>query len=200
MSDLEQTRQRRVALITKLREQAEQDVSLLHRYNPFSLYKQVKAMDELSIANDIAHENGNGGDFAMAYGNAKALLALSGVKFPKEPIQRTSEQLEQHIQGVEDLKEEVEQKYFAQKELAAERSMLSKINPARVLASERVFKGFDKLNEMLKQEPEMVSTLDAKYLLSQIEGDIEKTGIDLEQYKERTEKDTEKALYNKEEN
>ncbi len=194
--DLEQTRQRRVDLITKLREQAEQDVSLLHRYNPFSLYKQIKAMDELSIANDITHENGNGGDFAMAYGNAKALLARSGVKFPKEPIQRTPEQLEQHTQSVEDLKEEVEQKFFAQKGLAGERSMLSKMNPAHALASERVFRGFDKLNEMLKASPENVSLIDAKFLLSQIEENIEKSGVDLERYNERAEQ----ALYNKEEN
>lgn len=190
--DLEQTRQRRVALITKLLGESEQ---VLDGYNPLALRKHTKAMDELSKANIIAQENGNAGDFAMAYNNAKALLARAGVQFD-ESIQRTPEQLERHTQDVESLREEVEQKFFAQKGLAGERSMLSKMNPAHALASERVFRGFDKLNEMLKQSPEMVSTHDAKKLLSQIEENIEKSGVDLEQYNERAEQ----ALYNKEEN
>ena len=127
--DLEQTRQRRVALITKLLGESEQ---VLDGYNPFALRKHTKAMDELSKANIIAQENGNAGDFAMAYNNAKALLARAGVQFD-ESIQRTPEQLERHTQDVESLREEVEQKFFAQKGLAGERSMLSKMNPAHAL-------------------------------------------------------------------
>lgn len=161
---------------------------LFDKLNPLKAYQQYKALESLQKASDAKGlDDTYGGDYATNLGMAKSRLQASGVEFPEEKPTLTDEQYAEKKAEIDAIKAKMEEKYFAQDALASERSMMSKVNPKHVMASAKVIKGFDELNQMLKGAVEDIHIYDAKMMLSMIDENIEKAGIDMEAYNARVE-------------
>lgn len=156
---------------------------LLDKLNPFKNYQHLKVLNDLQKAHEAAGlDDVYGGDYAVSLGMAKDRMRASGIEFPEERVALSDQEYANKESEIKALRAEMEGKYFAQDALMNERSGLSKINPKHLLASAKVVKGFDELNQMLKGSVESINIYDAKMMLSIIDENIEKAGVDMEAY------------------
>ncbi|MAI08917.1 MAG: hypothetical protein CMF61_08170 [Magnetococcales bacterium] len=168
---------------------------LLDKLNPVKNYQQLKALNDLQKAHEAAGlDDVYGGDYAVSLGMAKDRMRASGIEFPEERVTLSDQEYANKESEIKALRAEMEGKYFAQDALMSERSGLSKINPKHMLASAKVVKGFDELNQMLKGSVESVNIYDAKMMLSIIDENIEKAGVDMEAYNAQLENNLNEAL------